>query len=177
MRGSPQITSMGFALRSTRSAGSPLAAASGGHCTTVRREFASGKDASEADAARHRQQACRRRGVPDATAAKTQVGRAPENQHQLAVGDCGAEEHLNASVRCAHDEEARSPLARSQLARWCRFPEECRLAAARRVGMQHDHFRRSARRAVDEIRRNGAVRRRRGSGHRSDTGDPVRCSS
>ena len=50
--------------------------------------------------------------------------------------------------------------------------EECRLGSIRRVGVQTDYFRCSARRDANERRRGGSERRRRGTGQSGDYGAP-----
>jgi hypothetical protein len=97
--------------------------------------------------------------------------RAPENKHQPLVGVCGDVEQ---STRRSGERTPRRldrHSRRAQGAKWCRLSEQCRLGI-RRVGLQNDHFRCSARRIADERRRTDSERRRGGSGRRSDSGEP-----
>ena len=160
---------MGFALRSTRSGGGLVAVASGDTASPIRREFICGKGAPDAGTAhrRHRTRLSRR---VRCRSCRAQVVRAPENQQSHPVSVCDAEDLRR---RCSGRRTTRRLDRHSrvaQLARRCRSPKECRLGSIKRVGLQFDHLRCSARRAVDERRRGGSERRRGGPGQRSDYG-------
>ena len=136
---------MGFALRSTRSGGGLVAAASGDTASPIRREFVCGKGASDADTAHRRQRTSQSRRVW-CRSCRAQVVRAPENQHSLPVSVCDAEDITR---RCSRGRTMRRLERHSrgaQLASRCRLPKECRLGSIRRIGVQSDHSRCTARR-------------------------------
>ena len=82
---------MGFALRSSRNGGGLLAAASDDSGVIVRREFAYGKDASDADTARRGQQTSRSIGGSGASPAELKLIVLQKININLPVGVCGAD--------------------------------------------------------------------------------------
>lgn len=152
---------MGFALRSTRSGGGLMAAASDDTASPIRREFACGKGAPDAGTAHRRHRTSQSRRVR-CRSCRAQVVRAPETQQSHHVSVCDAEDLLR---RCSGRRTTRRLDRHSrvtQLARWCRPPKECRLGSIKRVGLQSDHWRCTARRG----RRRKTSRRFRASPQR-----------
>ena len=113
----------GVSLRATRCAGGPRAAASSDTVATACRKFGCGEASSDADTARRRRQASRPSRRVWRRPSKSQVGRAPENQHQTPSGVCGDGER---SPRRSGERKARRlerQTRRALSAEWCRSPE------------------------------------------------------
>ena len=82
---------MGFALRSTRSGGGLVAAASGDTASPIRREFVCGKGASDADTAHRRQRTSQSTGGSGASPAELKLIVLQKININLPVGVCGAD--------------------------------------------------------------------------------------
>jgi hypothetical protein len=100
-----------------------VAAASGDTALPLRREFACGKDASDADTARRRQQTSRPRRRVWRRPCKSQVGRAPKNQHHTQVGVCGDDERSSRLSRERTTRRLDRHARRALSAEWCRLPK------------------------------------------------------
>jgi hypothetical protein len=159
---------MEFGLRSTRSAGGPLAAASCGTATAARREFYAIRHASEADTARCKQRTSRpRRRVCRCPATLRVVVHQRINiNHQVVFAALRENSKRRFGVRTPRQLERRSRGA--QRARRCRLPEECRLGIRRGSGSRDYLLVQRHRRNANDVRRDDSERRRRGSRQSSD---------
>ena len=147
-------------------------AASDGSAPSLTPRFLCGEAASDAYTARRRQQASQPSRRACRPSCKTQLGRAPEKQHQLQTGVCDDEER---SSRRSGARTMRRPERHSrgaQLASWCRSPDMSAVWAAERSGSRTISFCFVARRTADGSCRPESERRRGGTSRRSDFGEP-----